>query len=93
MNKIIRTIYLYVAVLIGLIMVLFGAGKLIDVGLEYFIPDVQAQTSTVREIPPKEPYKRNQTRRDIRDGIALLLVGTPVLLIHGRIIKKSKYAV
>ena len=83
-------------------MIIFGSGKLINVALEQIIPDEQivieqsvevpvvVEGEDPRPVPDKIVYDRNNTRRDVRDGIALLIVGVPVFIGHGLIARKKK---
>ena len=102
-NKFIRTIYLYLYALIGLVLIAFGAGTLVDVGLRTYI-FTEANAEIRYEVPmpkgeeidivvpvePKIDYNRQQKQRDMSRGLSQILVGLPLWLYHWSVIKGDR---
>ncbi len=55
-HSLIRTIYLYLFALIGLVLMVIGAVRLLDLGLKIFIFREADKPESVRSAPPYPPY-------------------------------------
>jgi hypothetical protein len=102
----IRLLYLYLFSFIGLLVVVIGSIRLIDLGLKVFVfrgADQYVSYPVPLEKSPEEPvfdeaqWKRQQLeettrqrQREVSGSIAMILVGLPLYLYHWKQIKTSK---
>ncbi len=100
----IKKTYIYVFSAVGLIMVLIGAARLINVGLRtyifteadtsYMYPMAADQKNGIDQeqiILAQEHNQRAARESDAAWGISLLIVGLPLFLYHFRLVKKESF--
>jgi hypothetical protein len=99
----VRLIYLYLFSFVGLLTVVIGSVRLVDLGLKVFVfpdadryeftsPKIPGEPSPVNEEEMKMQAARDQTRnrqRDLSNSIAMIAVGLPLYLYHWKTIQKE----
>ncbi len=99
----VRIIYLYLFSFIGLVVVVIGSIRLIDLGIksaffkdadtyEYYSTPVEKGAEPVDEQRMKENAAREQTKnrqRELSNSLAMIIVGAPLYVYHWKTIKKE----
>lgn len=99
----IRLIYLYLFAFVGLLTVVIGSVRMVDLGLkilvfrdadryEYATPMPLDEKLKVDEVQARDMAKREQTRnrqREFSGAFAMIAVGLPLYLYHWRTIQKE----
>ncbi len=100
----IRFIYLYLFSFVGLLTVVIGSVRLIDLGLKVFVfpeadryeyvsPKLPGEPAPENEQAMKEQAAREQTRnrqRELSGAVAMIAVGLPLYLYHWKTIQKEQ---
>ena len=102
-TNLIRTIYLYLFSLIGLVILISGIIGFLDMGLKMYVftkadqssKYVQAPinldgTTSAEKVIGEVDYVTSSRHRDAARNLAMMLVGLPLYIYHWRIIKKEK---
>ena len=103
MNINIRLIYLYLFAFVGLLIVVIGSVRMVDLGFKVFVfrdADKYEYTTLqpidekmkVDEAQIKKQAERDQTRnrqREFSGSLAMIVVGLPLYLYHWRTIQKE----
>jgi len=99
----VRLIYLYLFSFVGLLTVVIGSVRLVDLGLKVFVfpeadryeytaPKIPGEPAPVNETEMREQAARDQTRnrqRDLSNSVAMIAVGLPLYLYHWKTIQKE----
>ena len=100
----IRLIYLYLFSFVGLLTVVIGSVRMVDLGLKVFVfPDsdkyeyaVPMTSEDAKGMPDEKIMKENAARdqkrnreRDLSNSLAMIAVGLPLYLYHWRTIQKE----
>lgn len=100
----IRLIYLYLFSFVGLLTVVIGSVRLVDLGMKVFIfPESDKYEYAVPVMPEnekgqldekimKENAARDQKRnreRDLSNSLAMIVVGLPLYIYHWKTIQKE----
>jgi len=99
----IRLIYLYLFSFVGLLTVVIGSVKLVDLGLktlvfpmadryEYYAPKPVEPGMEFDEQEARATAEREQQRsrqRDLSNSLAMIAVGLPLYLYHWKMIQKE----
>lgn len=100
----IRLIYLYLFSFVGLLTVVIGSVRLVDLGMKVFIfPESDKYEYSVPVMPEnekgqvdekimKENAARDQKRnreRDLSNSLAMIVVGLPLYIYHWKTIQKE----
>lgn len=99
----VRLIYLYLFSFVGLLTVVIGSVRLVDLGLKVFVfpeadryeftsPKIPGEPNPINEEEMKQQAARDQTRnrqRDLSNSIAMIAVGLPLYLYHWKTIQKE----
>ena len=102
MNINVRLIYLYLFSFVGLLTVVIGSVRMVDLGLKIFVfrdadryeysaPKIAGEPE-VDETMMREQAARDQTRnrqREFTGAFAMIVVGLPLYLYHWRTIQKE----
>lgn len=102
MSKI-RLVYLYLFAAIGLVTIIVGTVRMVDLGLKVFVfkdadkyeiyptklPDGQQELSSQELQARQERETRRNRERDLVAALSMLVVGLPVYLYHWKTIQKS----
>lgn len=99
----IRLIYLYLFSFVGLLVVVIGSVRIVDLGLkvfvfkeadkfDYYAPKPLAETTNydetaARDISLKEQIRNRQ--RELSTSLALIAVGLPLYLFHWKTLQKE----
>jgi hypothetical protein len=111
--EIIKLIYIYLFSAIGLILVITGTVRLIDLGLKVYVfkqadvfytPKIYPEINQSEKLTPEEIAKREEEQRKADEinriaerqriasnAFALLIVGLPVFIYHGRLALKYNF--
>lgn len=81
---VIRNIYLYIAALIGLVMLVVGISTIIDTVIANYIFDVPMEV-----VPGGYDYQAREIAEDMARGIASIVAGFFLWIFHWRIIQKE----
>mgnify|MGYP001338025467 CR=1 FL=1 len=95
----IRLIYLYLFSFIGLLVVVIGAIKMVDLGMkvfvfkdadryEYTMPEMSDEERKLVKVNAEKDTKRNR-EREFSNSLAMIIVGLPLYLYHWKTIKKE----
>lgn len=103
-HSLIRTIYLYIFALLGLVLMVIGGVQMVGMALKAWIftkadadmmrmspvipPDKEATTSNEVVVD----YRTQQRHRDASQSLAFILIGLPLYLYHWGVIKKEMKA-
>lgn len=104
MNKTIRTIYLYLVTLIGIIIFVIGTIQLLNLGLKTFVfrqadqdfyslPLTPEGKPAVDEAAYQKQMAQNHTaqrQREASNAIAMVVVGYPLYAYHWKTLRKEK---
>lgn len=99
----VRIIYLYLFSFIGLVVVVIGSIRLIDLGIksaffkdadtyEYYSAPIDKESAPFDEQKMKENAAKEQTKnrqRDLSNSLAMIIVGAPLYIYHWKTIKKE----
>lgn len=100
----VRLIYLYLFAFVGLLTVVIGSVRMVDLGLkvfvfrdadryEYMAPKIDGEEiSPVEEQQIKDQASREQTRnrqREFSGAFAMIAIGLPLYLYHWKTIQKE----
>ncbi len=107
-TKTIRIIYLYLFSLVGLIMLVIGSARLVDLGLRTWVfteadkdyyapapfpyPEANLNTEAEEIVKPKIDYATRQRHRDLSSILAQIIIGLPLYLYHWGLVKKENQA-
>jgi hypothetical protein len=100
MNKI-RLIYLYLFAAVGLVTVIIGTVRMVDLGLKVFVfqnadkyeiypsklPDGQPELTALEMQARQDRETRRNRERDLVAALSMLVVGLPVYLYHWKTIQ------
>lgn len=100
----IRFIYLYLFSFVGLLIVVIGSVRLIDLGLKVFVfpesdryeyvsPKLPGEPAPENEESIRQQAARDQKRnrqRELSGAIAMIAVGLPLYLYHWKTIQKEQ---
>jgi len=98
----IRILYLYLFSFVGLLIIVIGSIRLVDLGIKTFIfkdsdkyeiypvkiEGEEVESVEVQEARQKRESKR-QKQRELSGSISMILVGVPLYLYHWRTIQKE----
>ena len=98
----VRTIYLYLFSFIGLVVIVVGTVKLVNLGIKTFVfPDSERYSMYLDPVETKDntaeaeqedritkEINRNR-QRELADSLALIIVGTPLYFYHWLTIQKE----
>ena len=99
----VRIIYLYLFSFIGLVVVVIGSIRLLDLGIksvffkdadtyEYYSAPIEKGAEPIDEQRMKENAAREQTKnrqRELSNSLAMIIVGAPLYVYHWKTIKKE----
>jgi hypothetical protein len=100
----VRLIYLYLFSFIGLLIVVIGSVRLVDLGIKTFIfpdadkyeyysgPYMKGEEPAQDEKTIRANAERDQTRsrqRDLSNSVAMIVVGAPLYWYHWKTIQKE----
>lgn len=104
-NSLIRALYLYIFALLGLVLIIIGGIRFLDMGLKTFVFTKAEQEYDYRySVPVKEvedterqcpelisqsDYVTSRRHRDASINLALILIGLPLYLYHWTLIKRE----
>lgn len=98
----IRIIYLYLFSFIGLLVVVIGSVRMVDLGLKFFIfkdadkyeyysPAIKGEPApdekAIQENADRE--QRRNRQRELSNSIAMIVVGGPLYMYHWKTIQKE----
>ncbi len=99
----IRLVYLYLFSFVGLLIIVIGSVKLVDLGMKTFIfkeadrYEYISSTNLTEEAKKQEKINQinmekelvRQRQRELSNSLAMIIVGLPLYLYHWRIIQKQ----
>ncbi len=99
----IRLVYLYLFSFVGLLIIVIGSIKLVDLGMKTFIfkeadrYEYISSTNLTEEAKKQEEINQinmekelvRQRQREFSNSLAMIIVGLPLYLYHWRIIQKQ----
>lgn len=102
MSKI-RLVYLYLFAAVGLVTVIIGTVRMVDLGLKVFVfkdadkyeiyptklPDGKPEMSTEELQARQERETRRNRERDLVAALSMLVVGLPVYLYHWKTLQNG----
>lgn len=88
-----RTLYLYLFSFVGLLIVVVGCIRIVDVGIKTF---VFKEADRYEIYPPVEDHQKiaerditRQRQRDLSNSLSMIVVGLPLYLYHWKTIQKE----
>jgi len=103
MNFNVRLVYLYLFSFVGLLTVVIGSVRMVDLGLKVFVfkdadryefsvPKSTGEANEINEAEMKAQATREQTRnrqREFSGAIAMIAIGLPLYLYHWKTVQKE----
>ena len=103
MNINVRLVYLYLFSFVGLLTVVIGSVRMVDLGLKVFVfkdadryefsvPKSVGEANEINETEMKAQAIREQTRnrqREFSGAIAMIAIGLPLYLYHWKTVQKE----
>ena len=103
-NSLIRSLYLYIFALLGLVLIIIGGVRFLDMGLKTFVFTKADQEYNYRypalvkgedlenqcpELISQSDYITARRQEDASINLALILIGLPLYLYHWTLIKRE----
>ncbi len=102
-TKTVRIIYLYLFSLVGLVMVVIGSARLVDLALRTWIfteadkdysyiapvPVYPPDATSTKEVVERVDYTTRKRHRDLSSSLAQIIIGFPLYLYHWRLVKRE----
>ncbi len=97
----IRILYLYLFSFIGLLIIVMGSIRIVDLGIKTFIfPDAdvyeaypvsleEPQVNKMEMVRYQETDRSRQKQRDLSNALSMIIVGAPLYLYHWKTIQKE----
>jgi len=95
----IRLIYLYLFSFVGLLVVVIGAVRMVDLGMKVFVfKDADRYEYSAPEMKPKdeevlrqnaERDQRRNREREFSNSLSMIVVGLPLYIYHWKTIQKE----
>ncbi len=86
----IETIYLYIALLIGLILIIAGASQLLHFIFNHFLHLTPPCPATGPDVADCQTFSQYESIHKLQSGLINLIIGLPLYLYHQHLIRKRK---